>query len=63
MLEEQKMIDDILILPIRALSTAEADRTGVDGAHSPSWPAVVYHWSAGTWKKTHFQKPEAQTAG
>ena len=49
MLEEPKMIDDILILPIRAMSIAEADRT-VEGAHSPSWPAVIYHWSAGTWK-------------
>ena len=62
MLEEPKMIDDILILPIRAMSIAEADRT-VEGAHSPSWPAVIYHWSAGTWKKTHFQKPEIKTEG
>ena len=58
MLEEPKLIDDILILPIRAMSTAEADRTGFTGAHSSTWPAVIFHWSAGTWKKTHFQRPE-----
>ncbi len=58
MLEEPKLIDDILLLPIRAMSTAEADRTGVMGAHSSTWPAVIFHWSAGTWKKTHFQRPE-----
>ena len=58
MLEEPKLIDDILLLPIRAMSTAEADRTGVMGAHSSTWPAILFHWSAGTWKKTHFQPPE-----
>lgn len=58
MLEEPKLIDDILLLPIRAMSTAEADRTGVTGAHSSTWPAVIFHWSKGTWKKTHFQRPE-----
>ena len=58
MLEEPKLIDDTLLLPIRAMSTAEADRTGVTGAHSSTWPAVIFHWSAGTWKKTHFQRPE-----
>lgn len=61
MLEEPKLIDDILILPIRAFSVGEADRSDVEGAHSDSWPTVVYHWSAGTWKKTHFQKPEVIT--
>lgn len=58
MLEEPILIDDILLLPIRAMSTAEADRTGDMGAHSSTWPAVLFHWSAGTWKKTHFQRPE-----
>ena len=58
MLEEPKLIDDVLLLPIRAFSTAEADRAGVEGAHSFLWPMVLYHWSAGTWKKTHFQRPE-----
>jgi len=56
MLEEPKLIGDILLLPIRAMSTAEADREDVQGAHSQAWPAVLFHWSAGTWKKTHFQK-------
>lgn len=56
MLEEPKLIGDVLLLPIRAMSTAEADREDVDGAHSRAWPAVIFHWSAGTWKKTHFQK-------
>lgn len=56
MLEEPKLIDDILLLPIRAMSMAEADREDVEGAHSRAWPAVLFHWSAGTWKKTHFQK-------
>ena len=59
MLEQPKLIDDILLLPIRAMSTAEADRTGVMGAHSSTWPAVIFHWSAGSWKKTHFQRPES----
>lgn len=58
MLEEPKLIDDILILPIRAMSTAEAEREGVEGAHSKNWPAVVFHWSVGSWKSTHFQRPE-----
>ena len=56
MLEEPKLIDDILLLPIRAMSTAEADRVDVQGAHSHAWPAILYHWSVGTWKKTHFQR-------
>jgi len=60
MLEEPILIEDILLLPIRAFSTAEASRIGVEGAHSEGWPSVVFHWSAGTWKKTHFQKPEAE---
>lgn len=58
MLEEPKLIDDILILPIRAMSTAEAEREGVEGAQSTNWPAVVFHWSVGSWKSTHFQRPE-----
>ena len=63
MLEEPKLVDDILLLPIRAFSTAEADRSDVEGAHSYGWPNVVYHWSAGAWKKTHFQRPENETIG
>ena len=58
MLEEPKLIDDILILPIRAMSTAEAEREGVEGAHSLNWPAVVFHWSVGSWKSSHHQRPE-----
>ena len=58
MLEEPKLIDDILILPIRAMSTAEAEREGVEGAHSQDWPAVVFHWSVGSWKSNHLQRPE-----
>ena len=58
MLEEPKLIDDILILPIRAMSTAEAEREGVEGAHSKDWPAVVFHWSVGSWKSNHLQRPE-----
>lgn len=63
MLEEPRLIDDVLILPIRAFSTSEASRSDVEGAHSDSWPTVIYHWSAGTWKKTHPQKPEMETDG
>ena len=62
-LEEPKLIDDILLLPIRAFSSSEADRADVEGAHSYGWPSFVYHWSVGTWKKTHFQKPESETRG
>lgn len=62
MLEEPKLIDDILILPIRAMSTAEAEREGVEGAHSKDWPAVVFHWSVGSWKSDHPQRPEDQAA-
>ena len=58
MLEEPKLIDDILILPIRAMSTAEAERDEVEGAHSRDWPAVVFHWSVGSWKGTHQQRLE-----
>ena len=58
MLEEPILIDDILILPIRAMSTAEAEREGVEGAHSKDWPAVVFHWSVGSWKSNHLQRPE-----
>lgn len=61
MLEEPVLINDILLLPIRAFSTSEASRSGVEGAHSNGWPTLVYHWSAGTWKKTHFQRPENET--
>lgn len=56
MLEEPMLVDDILLLPIRAFSTVEANKVSVDGAHSTSWPAVLYHWGAGTWKKDHSQK-------
>lgn len=62
MLEEPKLIDDILILPIRAMSAAEAEREGVEGAHSVNWPAVVFHWSVGSWKKSHLQRPEDKAA-
>ena len=62
MLEEPKLVDDILILPIRAMSTAEAERDDTEGAHSPNWPAVVFHWSVGSWKSTHFQRPEDKAA-
>ena len=57
MLEEPKLIDDIVILPIRAMSTAEADRADGDGARSKAWPAVLFHWSVGSWKGTHFITP------
>jgi len=60
MLEEPRLIGDILILPIRAFSTSEASRSGAEGAHSDSWPTLIYHWSLGTWKKTHSQKPEVK---
>ncbi len=62
MLEEPKLIDDILILPIRAMSTAEAEREDVEGAHSPNWPAMVFHWSVGSWKSDHLQRPEDKAA-
>ena len=62
MLEEPMLVDDILILPIRAMSTAEAERDDAEGAHSPKWPAVVFHWSVGSWKSTHFQQPEDKAA-
>ena len=62
MLEEPKLIDDILILPIRAMSTAEAEREEVEGAHSLNWPAVVFHWSVGSWKSNHLQRPEDKAA-
>lgn len=62
MLEQPKLVDDILILPIRAMSTAEAERDDAEGSHSPNWPAVVFHWSVGSWKSTHFQRPEDKAA-
>lgn len=62
MLEEPKLIDDILILPIRAMSTAEAEREGVEGAQSKHWPALVFHWSVGSWKSKHLQRPEDKAA-
>ena len=62
MLEEPMLIDDILILPIRAMSTAEAEREDVEGAHSTNWPAVVFHWSVGSWKSDHLQRPEDKVA-
>ena len=58
LLEEPKLIDDILLLPIRAFSTSEASRERVDGAHAYGYSTLIYHWSAGTWKKTHFARPE-----
>lgn len=58
MLEEPKLIDDILILPIRAMSIVEAEREDVEGAHSQNWPAVILHWSVGSWKGDHLQRPE-----
>lgn len=60
MLEEPILIGDIMLLPIRAFSTAETDRSDAEGAHSYGWLGVVYHWSAGTWKKTHFQRLEVE---
>ena len=63
MLEQPKLIGDILLLPIRAFSASEASREDVEGAHSLEWPSLVYHWSVGTWKKTHLQKPESETLG
>lgn len=62
MLEAPMMVDDILLLPIRAFSIVEANKAGVDGAHSTAWPAVLFHWGAGTWKKDHSQKPEQKMA-
>lgn len=62
MLEEPKLIDDILVLPIRAMSTAEAERDDAEGAHSKDWPAVVFHWSVGSWKNDHQQRPEDMAA-
>jgi mannosyltransferase OCH1-like enzyme len=58
MLEEPKMVGDIVVLPIRAMSTAEADRPDGDGARSKDWLSVLFHWSVGSWKGTHFVKPE-----
>lgn len=43
MLEEPRLIDDILILPIRDFSVSEASRSGVEGARSDSWPTHIYH--------------------
>ncbi|KAL8828459.1 MAG: hypothetical protein Q9191_002578 [Dirinaria sp. TL-2023a] len=58
MLDRPMVVGDIVILPIRAMSTAEADRADGDGARSNSWPAVLFHHSVGSWKKTHFAKPD-----
>lgn len=58
MLEEPKLVGDIFVLPIRAMSTAEADRADGDGARSKDWLPVLFHWSVGSWKGTHFVKPE-----
>lgn len=58
MLEEPKLVDDIVILPIRAMSTVEADRADGDGARSKKWPAILFHWSVGSWKGTHFVTPK-----
>ncbi|KAG7001497.1 hypothetical protein G7Y79_00031g066120 [Physcia stellaris] len=53
MLEEPKAFGDVVVLPIRAMSTAEADRADGDGARSRAWPAVLFHWSVGSWKGSH----------
>ncbi len=58
MLEEPKLIADILILPIRAFSAVEAERDDVEGAHSRDWPPLVFHWSVGSWKIDHAQRAE-----
>lgn len=58
MLEEPKLIGDIVVLPIRAMSTAEADRGDGDGARSKDSLPVLFHWSVGSWKVTHFVKSE-----
>ena len=58
MLDKPMVVGDIVILPIRAMSTAEADRADGDGARSKSWPAVLFHHSVGSWKKTHFARPD-----
>ena len=62
MLEEPTLIGDVLLLPIRAFSTSEASRDGVEGAHAYNYATLIYHWSAGTWKKTHFARPEGEDA-
>lgn len=59
MLDKPMMIGDIVVLPIRAMSMAEADRADGDGARSKSWPAVLFHHSVGSWKKTHFARPDS----
>ena len=58
MLEEPKLTGDVVVLPIRAMSKVEADREDGDGARSKVWPSVLYHWSFGSWKGTHFIAPE-----
>ena len=60
MLEKPKIFGDLVVLPIRAMSTAEADRASGDGARSKNWPAVLFHWSVGSWKTTHFITPESK---
>lgn len=57
MLEEPKMLGDVLILPVRAMSIPEADREG-GGAHSRAWPSIIYHLDMGSWKKTHVKRPD-----
>ncbi len=54
MLEEPKLVGDILVLPIRAFSQVDADREG-DGAHSRNFSSMVYHHSQGSWKGEHPQ--------
>lgn len=53
-LEEPMMVGDLVVLPIRAMSIAEADRADGNGARSKGWPAVLFHHSVGSWKKTHY---------
>ena len=55
MLEEPRLVGDIVVLPIRAFSHIEADREG-NGAHSWNFTNVVHHHSQGSWKGEHPQQ-------
>lgn len=61
MLDKPKMVGDIVVLPIRAMSRTEADRVDGDGARSKDWLPVLFHWSVGSWKGTHFVKSESES--
>ncbi|KAL6713210.1 hypothetical protein ACLMJK_009331 [Lecanora helva] len=65
MLEEPKRVGgDVLVLPIRAFSVAEAEREGVQGAaRSVGWRSLVFHWSRGSWKGSHYMKGEGEEGG